>query len=242
MNLRSITPAHLRKWFLQGFALAAPVLLTLAILIWLAGLIESFLGELLKAFIPDAAYLPGMGLLLGLSLILGFGILANHYLIRRLVDFAEQQMDRIPMVKNLLQGIKDVSKMLVNKREEGNGKVVSVDLGGFQLVGFVMQAEAFLHGAETGEAPLMAVYLPMSYQIGGYTLYVPRDRVTALDVTAEDAMRAILTGGQMTRPATSTPAYVQAPPPGVHGDNRVRRSELASSNPDTGSSGNLGNL
>ncbi len=204
MNRRSLRPARLRKWFLQGFALAAPVLLTLAIVIWLAGSIESFLGALLKHVIPQEAYLPGMGLLLGLGLILAFGMLANHYLIRRLVDFAERQMDRIPVVKSLLQGIKDVSKLLANKRGGENGKVVSVDLGGCRLVGFVMQAEASLHGSDSGEIPWVAVYLPMSYQIGGYTLYLPRDRTTPMDVSAEDAMRAILTGARLIAPVPET--------------------------------------
>lgn len=211
MTRTQIHLARLRKWFFQGFALAAPVLLTVAVIVWLAGIIESFLGELLKGFIPDESYVPGMGLLLGLGLILGFGALANHYLIRRLVAYLERQMDRIPVVKTLFNGIKDVSLLLTNKRKGGNGKVVSVDLGGFRLVGFVMQAEAFLGDEQADQVPWVAVYLPMSYQIGGYTLYLPRERITPLDVSAEDAMRAILTGGQLYRPAAGeAPAQVQA--------------------------------
>lgn len=200
MTAYHLTLAHLRKWFFQGFALAAPVLLTLAIIVWLIGFVESFLGELLKDFIPDESYLPGMGLLLGLGLILGFGMFANHYLIRRLVVFAERQMDRIPVVKTLLKGAKDISRMLTNKRKGEGGKVVSVDLGGFHLIGFVMQAEAALQGVASGDDPWVAVYLPMSYQIGGYTLYLPRNRITPLEVSAEEAMRAILTGGRMSEP------------------------------------------
>jgi len=42
---------------------------------------------------------------------------------------------------------------------------------------------------------LVAVYFPMSFQIGGYTMYVPKDRLTTLDMSLEDAMRMVLTGG-----------------------------------------------
>jgi uncharacterized membrane protein len=39
------------------------------------------------------------------------------------------------------------------------------------------------------------VYFPMSYQIGGYTLYMPRERLKPLDITVEEGMRLVLTGG-----------------------------------------------
>jgi len=43
------------------------------------------------------------------------------------------------------------------------------------------------------------VYFPMSYQIGGYTLYLPRARLTPLDIGVEEAMRLVLTGGMSAR-------------------------------------------
>ena len=46
-----------------------------------------------------------------------------------------------------------------------------------------------------GGEDLVAVYLPMSYQIGGYTIYLPRSRVIETDLTVEQAMRIVLTGG-----------------------------------------------
>jgi len=103
------------------------------------------------------------------------------------------------VVKTVFNGIKDISSMVASKKNGDRGRVVSVDLGGFRLVGFVTQDEAFL-GEDTEETEAMvAVYLPMSYQIGGYTLYLPKRCVTPLDVSAEEAMRAVLTGGRLTR-------------------------------------------
>ena len=46
-----------------------------------------------------------------------------------------------------------------------------------------------------GGEDLVAVYLPMSYQIGGYTVYLPRSRLTETDLSVEQAMRIVLTGG-----------------------------------------------
>lgn len=194
---QALTLARLRKWFLQGFAIAAPVLVTLAIVVWIASLIESFVGHLLRFLLSDSLYLPGMGLALGLLLLVGIGMLANLFLVRRVVSFAERLLDRIPVVKTLFKGIKDVSNLLTTRQKGEKGKVVSVDLGGFHLIGFVMQAQAMLRADAPTDEAWVAVYLPMSYQLGGYTLYLPRERVTPLDVSAEDAMRAILTGGEL---------------------------------------------
>ncbi len=73
-------------------------------------------------------------------------------------------------------------------------RVVMVQWGPGRAIGFVTQENANVPGLGTDES-LVAVYLPMSYQIGGYTLYLPRDRIQPTDLTVEAAMRIVLTGG-----------------------------------------------
>jgi uncharacterized membrane protein len=72
--------------------------------------------------------------------------------------------------------------------------VVTLDTGFGKLIGFVTTEHANTLGIGGGD-DLVAVYLPMSYQIGGYTVYLPRSRVTETDLTVEQAMRIVLTGG-----------------------------------------------
>ena len=62
------------------------------------------------------------------------------------------------------------------------------------MIGFVTQDNASLPGLADG-GDLVAVYLPMSYQIGGYTVYLPRDQIEATDLSVEQAMRIVITGG-----------------------------------------------
>ncbi len=45
----------------------------------------------------------------------------------------------------------------------------------------------------------VAVYLPLSYQLGGYTVYLSKDRVKVIDMSVEDAMRRVLTAGLSTK-------------------------------------------
>lgn len=188
-----------RLWrgFLQGMALIAPVLITLAFLFWLGGTLEAFMGEVLRRVLPTGWYIPGTGLALGLGMTLAVGLLANVFLVRWLVRLTEHVLDRIPLVQSLYQGIKDISRLFLGDTRSELGRVVTVQLGEVRLVGFVTQEEAVLPSERVDNTDLMAVYLPMSYQIGGYTMYVNKRHVTPLDVPATDAMRAVITGGAL---------------------------------------------
>lgn len=193
---------RLRKWFLQGLALLAPLFITIVFLVWLGRSVELFMGDLVRVLIPSGWYVPGMGLVAGLLLTLVAGLLANLFLVRWLLERAERLLDRIPLVKSLFQGLKDVSRFLANDGDEKAGRPVAVDIQGVRLVGFVMQERAGLPGIESDEDPV-AVFLPMSYQLGGFTLYLDRERITPLDVGADRAMRAVLTGGSLGKSAGS---------------------------------------
>ena len=190
---------RLRNLFLQGIALLAPLIITIALLVWLGRSAESFMGALLRHLMPDAWYVRGMGLLAGVGLTLAAGLLANLFLVRWLLSLAERVVDRIPLVKTLFQGLKDVARFFGRSGEQTLGRPVAVEIHGARLVGFVMQERASLPPTESsGEAAeRIAVYLPMSYQVGGYTLYLDPAQVANLDVGTEQALRAVLTGGAL---------------------------------------------
>ena len=140
--------SQLRTWFLQGIALLAPLFITLALLIWLGQSIEVFVGGLLRHLIPAAWYIPGMGLIAALIVTLAAGLLANLFLVRWLVEIAEHVLDRIPLVKSLFQGLKDVARFFARTGDQDLGRPVVVTLpvgdASIQLVGFMMQEHAQL--------------------------------------------------------------------------------------------------
>lgn len=194
--------AKLRAWFLQGIALVAPLAITLAFVFWLAGSLESFVGGILREFLRPDWYVPGMGLVLALVVTVAIGLLANLFLVRWLVRLAERVLDRIPLIKSVFQGLKDIARFFSSEGGKEMGRPVAVDVQGMRLVGFVTQESARLPGHERkDENDQIAVYLPMSYQLGGFTVYLQRDRVTPLEVGTEQAMRAVITGGSLQRDA-----------------------------------------
>ena len=79
-------------------------------------------------------------------------------------------------------------------------RVVLAHFGDARIIGFVTQDNAYELGIVAEKEDLVAVYFPMSYQIGGYTALLPRANIEALDLSVETAMRMVLTGGMSGGP------------------------------------------
>jgi uncharacterized membrane protein len=116
---------------------------------------------------------------------------------QRLFAVGDAILNRLPLVKTLYSAIKDFMGYLTPGSQVAQSKVVLVRLPGqpFELLGFVTREDfRRLPFQITVEDPI-AVYLPFSYQIGGYTLFLPRSCLTPIDMSFEEAMKFVLTGG-----------------------------------------------
>lgn len=191
--------ARISGIFLQGLAVILPIALTIAVIYWLAVVSEEYLAGLVQAFFPRWRYWPGLGILVALLIVFFAGVLMNMWITRRLVARLESLLERIPLVKTIYGGLRDLAGFLSNKEaRQGFKQVVAVRVADrIRLIGFVtVEHETGLPGgADEGGEPLVGVYLPLSYQIGGYTVFVPKSLVEPLDMPVEDAMRFTLTGG-----------------------------------------------
>lgn len=194
------------KLFLKGLAVTIPVALTLAITWWLAAGAEHLLGRLLEVTLPAGWYVPGMGLVAGIALILLVGVLSHVIIFQRLFDWGEALLNRLPLVKTIYTALKDFIDYLSPGNRSQFSRVVLVRMPGneHQLLGFVTSEQLGDLSLDTGLDQPLAVYLPMSYMIGGYTLFVPRSAVTPVDMPFEQAMRLTLTGG-VTRQSPPDP-------------------------------------
>lgn len=197
-RIRAFEMMHsLGKLFLKGLAVVIPAALTVAILWWLAVGAERLLGGLLARFLPAGWYVPGMGLVAGLAITVLIGLLSHVLVFQRLFAIGERLLHRLPLVKSIYIAIKDFVDYLSPDSKREMNKVVLVRLPGqpFEMLGFVTREEfdglPFRPGAEDP----VAVYLPMSYQIGGYTLILPRSALTPVEMSFEDGMRLVLTAG-----------------------------------------------
>lgn len=192
----------MRLWntFIKGLAAVLPVSLTIYVIYWLGTTAESMLGGALRLILPPDVYRPGMGLVVGFVFVLLAGVAVNAYVVSRMLKLGEAALARIPIVKTIFGALKDFTRFLPASGERRQPKrVVLWHAQGARLIGFVTEEQ--VHPAVvSNEADLVAVYFPMSYQIGGYTLYLPRHALEPLNVSVEEAMRLVLIGGIHAQP------------------------------------------
>ncbi len=183
--------------FLTGMFTVLPVLATVYLVVWLITGAERFVGKQLMWLIPDEYYRTGMGLVLALAAIFLVGLLMHALLFRQLFGWAERLMFEIPLVRSVYGALRDLFGLFAEHEDEKAMQVVSVTLPGtgMRALGFVSRADFSDLPEGVGREGEIAVYLPMSYQIGGYTLFMPRAQAVPVAMSREEAMKFILTAG-----------------------------------------------
>lgn len=187
-----------RLWntFLKGLVAVLPVALTIYLVFWLGKTAESILAGPLRLILPSGHYWPGLGLLVAFLLVLLAGVLVDAYVVRRFIRFGESLLARIPIVKTIFGALKDFTRFLpAGGKARDLKRVVMWRMGGARLIGFVTEEQISERLLREAADDFVAVYFPMSYQIGGYTLYLPKTELEETNLTVEEAMRLVLIGG-----------------------------------------------
>ena len=186
----------IRSALVRGLVVVLPIGFTIWLLWWLGSSTEALLRKLILLVIPSEHYLPGMGIVVALALLLAAGTFFNALIVQSALASWERFLDRIPVVKTIYGATRDFVKLLpTGGKRRDLRHVVLARFGEAQVIGFVTQDDASELGIVDAKDGLVAVYFPMSYQIGGYTALLPRSRVVPLDLPVEAAMRMVLTGG-----------------------------------------------
>lgn len=184
---------HLSQYFLRGLLAALPLGLTIYLLyLFLTGT-EEFAMWWLRPLLGDF-YLPGLGLAIGIGIIVLLGFLISQPLARRLLNFIELPFTNLPVVKSIYSSLKNFADYFTPNSGQVAQQVVILRMPGqaLEMVGLVTRQN--LSSLPQGFLPgdRVAVYLPMGYMIGGYTVFVPRDWVTPIDMSVEEVMRSSL--------------------------------------------------
>jgi uncharacterized membrane protein len=188
---------YLSKIFLAGMLTVLPVLATIYLLVWLFTTAESFMGEPLKILLPEGTYVTGMGLVAGVVVIFVVGVLMRAYIIRAIFEMTEKLLLKVPLIKTIYSALREFFGLFADQSKGDHFQVVMVNFPeqNLRLLGFITRED--FSDMPTGMVPdgHVSVYMPMSYQIGGYTVYLSKDRLTPVDIPREHAMRLAVTAG-----------------------------------------------
>lgn len=187
---------HIGKVFLRGLGVVVPLSLTLYIAYAVVMASEKAVGGVIAAMLPQGWYWPGVGTLVALGLVFVIGVLTRVPLVNVLFRFTSWALEKLPVVRTIYSTTKDFINFISSSPGDGEDKkaVLVKWADGADVLGFVTNANpAEMLGDDLDDRVM--VYFPMSYQVGGYSVLIERERITEIDVTMEDAMSFILTAG-----------------------------------------------
>lgn len=181
------------KSFINGILTIVPIILVIYVIYRTFLFLDGLLGNTLRAYFRED-YIPGIGLLTTIVLITVLGWMSTKYFTGRIIKLLDRLLDKIPIVKTIYSVIKDTFQSFLGEKKSFS-KVALVMVPGTDMrsVGFITSEQL-----EDFYSPLkdhVAVYIPQTFQVAGFTFLIPKEQVEIIDVKAEDAMKFILSGG-----------------------------------------------
>lgn len=179
--------------FLRGLGVVLPIGVTVYLMYALGLAAESAARHILLLLLPADWYAPGVGLLVVVLIIFAVGLLVKIPGMGIMVYLAEWVFNRLPVVRSVYSMLKDFVGFMSSSSKSGGGRPVLVTLApDVEVVGLLTNDSPEPLDGGDGQ---VYVFLPMSYQIGGYSVLVPRAAIKPLGMSMEDAMSFVVTAG-----------------------------------------------
>jgi len=192
----------LRRDFLAGLLVFLPVAVTLWFIGWVIGLLDSVLDVLPDALHPNAYLpfaIPKLGAVVTLLLILFLGVLTRGVATRRFLGAWESLFIQIPVFRGVYSAVQKLVETFLGQ-SNAHRQVVMIEYprAGIFTVGFAM-GRAWSHLEEKKNSQLVNVFVPTTPNpTSGFFLLVPSSEVTLLNMTMEEALKLITSGGLIT--------------------------------------------
>lgn len=191
---------RLRRYLVAGLLVWIPLGVTLLVITFLVDTMDGTLRLLPEAWRPEQLLgfrIPGLGALLTLAVVLVTGMIVSNLFGRELVRVWERVLNRIPLVRSIYSGVKQITESLFTSGAKSFRKVVLVPYphpNSWTL--------AFLTGEGSPEAraktgkELVSVFVPTTPNpTSGFFLMVPRETMVELDMSVDDGLKMLLSVG-----------------------------------------------
>ena len=201
--------ANLRRNFLSGLVIIAPIGLTIYILWAAIGLIDSWVLPLIPERYRPSEYFPvdvrGIGLLIFIVFTLFVGYTMRGIVGRTILGWAERIVARTPIVRSVYNSIKQISETVVNQSASSFEKACLLEYPrkGIWAVGFLSRPSmGEVQSKHKGEDQLIGVFVPTTPNpTSGFLLFIPETDLIILDMSIEDAIRLVISAGLVYPPS-----------------------------------------
>jgi uncharacterized membrane protein len=199
----------LRKWLLSGLLVLVPLIITLWVLDWVVTTLDQTLGILPASWHPDqvlGVHIPGLGVVFALAVVLSIGAMASNIIGNKLVHWWHALLHRIPVVRSIYSGVKQVSDTLFSEKGNAFRKALLVQWPheGMWTIAFLTGSPAgdlldrlqAMPGADGPADEFYSVYVPTTPNpTGGYFVLVRRSACVELQMSVDEALTYIVSMG-----------------------------------------------
>jgi uncharacterized membrane protein len=194
--------SRIRNYFLTGLVLVGPLFITANLTWWFINWVD----DLVRPFIPAAyrpetylpVHVPGTGLIIAFVALTVLGFLTANLVGRTLVEFGENILNRMPVVRPIYKSLKQIFETLFSNSGASFRRVGLVEFPGpgmWSLV-FLSQPPGANIAARLPEAEHVSAFMPCTPNpTTGFFFYLPRRDVIDLDITVETAMTLLMSAG-----------------------------------------------
>ena len=184
--------------FLKGLAILLPIIVTVFLVQWLLVTIEDWLSPIWKALLGETYYFPGLAFISFVVLAVVIGFSTRWRFMNWLWQLPGVMMNKLPLLRSLYGTVNDVFEMMSGK-DFADESVVLVTLpnSDIRLIGIITKKSGD-NGDRLSKmlgADQVAVFLPMSYNVGGYMIMVPKECVQSIDMKPADALQMTISAG-----------------------------------------------
>ena len=193
--------AALRKWLLAGLLVLVPLIITLWVLDWVVSTLDQTLNILPEAWQPErwlGMHIPGLGVLLALAIVLTIGALASNFVGNRLVNWWHALLHRIPVVRSIYSGVKQVSDTLLSDKGNAFRKALLVQWPreGLWTIGFLTGAPGGDVARHLPAQDYLSLYVPTTPNpTGGYFVMVHKRDCIELAMSVDEALTYVISMG-----------------------------------------------
>ncbi len=195
---------RIRNYFLTGLVLVGPLYITISLTWWFITWVDDLVRPLIPAAYRPETYLPvhvpGLGLVIAFVTLTLLGFLTANLVGRKLVEFGEEILNRMPVVRPIYKSLKQIFETLFAKTGSSFRRVGLVEFpspGMWSLVFLSSPASPDI-AARLPDKEHVAAFMPCTPNpTTGFFFYVPRREVIDLDITVEAAMTLLMSAGMV---------------------------------------------
>jgi len=210
--LRPTFGTRLRRYFLTGLVLAAPLAITASVTWWFVNLVDGLVRPLVPAQFWPENYLPfpvpGFGLVIALIGLTVIGFFAANLVGRTLIGAGESILNRMPVVRGLYKGVKQIFETIFSQSGTSFRKVGMVQFpqpGMWSIVFIAQDAAPEIAGKLPDGDEQIGVFLPCTPNpTTGFFFYLPRREIVELSISVEDGAKLIMSAG-LIQPGETAP-------------------------------------